>query len=172
MVSSYTFAYERILDRESSVQISLGYRHYNLTNLFTKDTSDYYSGFTATAEYRKYFRSLKRTAPKGLYFAPYVRYGNYREKYGFDLQPYYNFTYKITSWSGGLMFGYQFLIAKIITADLFLGGQYKSRIIKAVFENPAAYGITPANYSQKAVLKDNNSLFDYMRVGLNIGISF
>ena len=172
MVSSYTLAYERILDPESSVQLSLGYRHYNLTPFFKQDTSDYYSGFTVTAEYRKYLRSLKRTAPKGLYFAPFVRYGNYREKYGFDLQPYYNFTYKITSWSGGLMIGYQLLIAKLISVDFFLGGQYKTRTLKAVFANPTAYGITPANYSRKAVFKDDTSLYDYIRLGLNIGITF
>ena len=169
MVGSYTLVYEKVLDYETSLQLSIGYRNYHFPS---HDTLESYSGYTFVGEYRWYFKPLKRQAPAGLYIAPFVRYGIYKDKFEYKDTPVYNITYNINSWTGGILAGYQFLIAKLMTVDIFLGTQYKSRMVKATFNSPAAYYITPANYSQKAEYKDQNGILDYVRLGINVGIVF
>ena len=163
---SFTVSYERVLDYESSIQISVGYRNYNFS---THDTTVNLSGITLVGEYRWYLKPLKRQAPSGLYLAPFVRYGGYKQKEIFRDHPEYDCTFHIDSWAGGLMLGYQFLIAKRIAIDIFLGGQFKSRMVKTTFNNPAAYYITP---SQSTTFKVDNWWYDYIRFGVNAGIAF
>ena len=165
LVGSYTLVYERVLDYESSLQLSIGYRNYKFSS---HDTTENYSGFTFVGEYRWYLKPLKRQAPKGLYIAPFVRYGNYKDKFIYGNNQEYNLTFHINSWAGGLMAGYQFLIAKLISVDIFLGPQIKSRMVKTSFNNPAAYYIAP---SQNTQYKDNNGTLDYIRFGINVGVA-
>ncbi len=172
MLGSYNLAYERVLDNESSLQLSLGYRNYSFPYNVSKDTTFKYDGFTAVAEYRWYLKPIKRVAPAGLYIAPFVRYGYYHEGLKFAKTPEYDYTYRITSWSGGLMGGYQAVIAKMVVFDFFVGLQYKSKNAKIVFKNPSAYNVTPANYSKKFGSQIDNTILDYFRIGVNVGITF
>lgn len=149
LLKNYHIQYERkILPK---VSVNLGFRYMPKSGLPLKETLDKYGGLddpnlelgkfemgnTAfTIEPRLY---LSKKTMKGFYIAPYARWAS------FDLTLPFKYTYtdpnpaigtqtktalfngKIKSFSGGLMFGTQFNIAKRLVLDIWwIGGHYGS----------------------------------------------
>jgi hypothetical protein len=167
---SYTLAYERVINSKASVQLSVGYRIYSYTLLDFKYS---YTGPTIVGEFRYYLTNKSMEAPKGLYVAPFVRYGTYDWKVEDDgsysgTPGYYNCTYTTSTIGGGAMFGYQFIVAKHLALDLFIGPQYKTKTNTAlVFSNPNVVD-DPSAPTLDTKLKAGVGV----RTGFNLGFAF
>lgn len=92
-----------------------------------------YQWFGITPEFRYYATNKTKDAPRGLYFAPFVRYRGVRLKWeadAFDPDTGTNIgvdvTSKINAIGGGVLLGYQFLFGDVFALDLFLGPQFSS----------------------------------------------
>lgn len=173
-LGSYTLVYERVLNTSSSLQLSLGYRTFTSTPNY-KYT---YSGPTAVLEYRYYVTTNSMDIPKGFYLAPFARFGTYSWKLIDDghisgIPGYYNGKYTVTSIGGGVMAGYQFLIAKRLALDLFLGPQFKTKSTSPVtFDNP---NVQDQYNSDPNSPKENTKSMAGgvgLRTGFNLGIAF
>ena len=118
-----TLNYERILSDRSSASLQVGYiipSALSTTVLdaleITPTTNNEFSGFTVTGEYRRYGK--KKGAPRGLYYAPYLRYANYQ--YLFDGTIEGNFTNidaKLSTFGLGAQLGYQWVIKDRFVID-------------------------------------------------------
>jgi len=147
-VKNYHIQYERKLI--SKLTLNIGFRYMPKSSLPFQSTfeslggglddedfriSDFRMGNTAlTIEPRIY---LSKKAMKGFYIAPYARYASFDLSLPFtydeptgpstSVKRPADFTGKITSFSGGLMFGTQFNIAKRLVLDIWwIGGHYGS----------------------------------------------
>lgn len=124
-----TLNYERILSNRTSASIHAGYIIPSAPPAFVTDaldittmatdttmTNNEFSGFTATGEYRIYGK--KKGAARGLYYAPYLRYANY--KYLFDETIEGNFSNvdaRVTTFGLGAQLGYQWVIKDRFVID-------------------------------------------------------
>ena len=118
-----TLNYERILSDRSSASLHVGYIIPSALSATTLDaleitpkTNNEFSGFTVTGEYRRYGK--KKGAPRGLYYAPYLRYANY--KYLFDETIEGNFTNieaRLSTFGLGAQLGYQWIIKDRFVID-------------------------------------------------------
>jgi len=144
LVGNYNITYERALARKFSLSVGFRYMPKSTLPTFLKDKiesladdknlrfSDFQMGnFAITPELRLYLSAGKM---KGFYIAPYLRYAS------FDMQVPITYDYippgstekasalfngTITSFSGGLLLGTQFQIAKKLVLDLWIiGGHY------------------------------------------------
>jgi len=131
---SATLGYERVLWRRQTVSINLG--HLQLPPIVTTKQGSpvewinnlHNSGFTASLDYRFYFKRNKYAAPDGLYWGPYMTYYYFDNKAGLALyknnvaqgngtvQTYVNMTMV------GAQLGYQFILGKHWTIDLIMFG--------------------------------------------------
>ena len=146
-IRNYHVSYERAFGRNMS--FNLGVRVMPKGKLPMQETFEDFGGLddedlqlglfeigntSITPEVRFY---LSKKAMKGFYIAPYARYASFDLSLPFEYT--YNdptfgshtktalFTGKITSFSGGLMFGTQFSLAKRLVLDIWwLGGHYGS----------------------------------------------
>ena len=148
---SLQLSVERVLNQGNSIELSAmgtyatkdGIADYYLSNqslaYFNKDMNDYIayesehiSGFGASFAWRNYLlprRKPEYAAPKGLYVAPIVMYRRLTLA-GFD--QVYNeveeeleiieVTQKLNVLSAGFYTGWQFVLWKAITADVYVGG--------------------------------------------------
>ncbi len=143
-ITNYNITYERSIAKKLSLSVGLRYMPKSTLPTFLKDKiesladdknlrlSDFQMGnFAITPELRLYLSAGKM---KGFYIAPYVRYAS------FDMQVPMTYDYTsggnaekgsalfngtITSFSGGLLLGTQFQIAKKLVLDLWIiGGHY------------------------------------------------
>lgn len=144
VVKNYHFTYERKLSKRTS--LSLGVRFMPFGNVpfqsqIEKIVDDpdvniggYQMGNTAiTPEFRIY---MSRKGQRGFYIAPYGRYASfkmavpisyYSTSGGVTVKKEAQFEGKITSISGGLMFGMQYPLGKRLVLDIWLvGGHYGS----------------------------------------------
>lgn len=130
-----TLNYERILSDRTSAALNVGYIIPSAPPSFLSDglgvdsltvanaigtdstsRSNEFSGFTATLEYRIYTK--KKGAPRGFYYAPYLRYASY--KYLFDDTIKDNFTNvdsRVTTFGVGAQLGYQWVIKNRFVID-------------------------------------------------------
>lgn len=110
IVRTFNFSYERALNASSSLQLGVA-----ITGTEISDTE--FSGLQITPEYRFYLSDTE--APEGVYAAPFLRYANLsiEEK---DLGSEAD----LTSFSGGLVLGKQWLFKEKITLDIFIGPSY------------------------------------------------
>jgi hypothetical protein len=150
LLNNYHIQYERkILPK---ITVNLGFRYMPKSTLPLKEALDKYAGLddpslelgkfemgntAITIEPRIY---LSKKAMKGFYIAPYARWASFdltlpfKYTYDKDPGPLVNnetktalFNGKIKSFSGGLMFGTQFNIAKRLVLDIWwIGGHYGS----------------------------------------------
>ena len=128
-----TLNYERILSNRTSASIHAGYIIPSAAPSFLTDaldinttTSNEFSGFTATGEYRIYGK--KKGAARGLYYAPYLRYANY--KYLFDETIDGNFSNidaRISTFGLGAQLGYQWVIKDRFVIDWGIVGAAAQR---------------------------------------------
>lgn len=138
-------SYERVISRNFSGQLGFFYTWAQLPFLYT------FEGYGITAEFRYYFS--KDPAPQGLYLAPWGRYQN------LDVRDDPDIYGNISGFSGGLLFGRQWLFRERLTFDLFIGPQYLSGKVKT---DPR---------SAQPVVAGNGRGF-WFRAGLNLGIAF
>ncbi len=175
-IGNYNITYERSILKKMSFSLGVRYMPKSTMPQFIKDKveelvddknikiSDFQMGnFAITPEFRLYLSAGKM---KGFYIAPYVRYAS------FDLQVPVAYTYTdpnplvgtvnasalfngtFKSFSGGLLLGSQFQIAKKLVLDVWIiGGHYgtSSGTIKATDFNPP---IDPNNPNQTQAFKD------------------
>ena len=133
----YEFQYERVISEKGAIKIGFGtgtlrdvsgsdadddFMDAFGTNSFNNNNQRVVEGFTLNAEYRYFFSHLN--APKGLYVSPGIQYLNLNEKYTYtnsDNQPstLVDNDYSIFNIRG--LFGYQFIIAKRIILNPYLG---------------------------------------------------
>lgn len=114
-----TLNYERILSPRNTAVLNVGYiRPQSLSSFIADDSwsEDKFSGITATAEYR--FYSKKKGAPRGFYYAPYLRYANYKLDYrGAIDENDTNVAGKVSAIGLGAQIGVQWLIKDRISID-------------------------------------------------------
>jgi hypothetical protein len=180
--SSYTLAYERVLNDKMSVQLSVGYRTIKVSSVSIGTLSEKltYSGPTIVGEFRYYLTNASKDVPRGFYVAPFVRYGSYTYKYDYnDSDPNfssYNYTgkYTVSSIGGGAMLGYQWLIADRVALDLFAGPQYKTKSVSNItysYANGTTQTIS-GSAASGGILNDKGLSPFGLRVGFNVGVAF
>jgi hypothetical protein len=179
---SYTLAYERVLNDKMSVQLSVGYRTFKVYDFSVSTITDKlsYSGPTILGEFRYYVTNASKDVPRGFYVAPFVRYGSYTYKYVYnDTDPSYSSSnetakYTITSIGGGVMLGYQWLIADRVSLDLFAGPQYKTKSISDITETFSNGTVITTSSANGGTLVSNKGFGGPIgaRVGFNIGVAF
>lgn len=135
----YEFQYERLITEKSSIKIGFGNgtlrnksgsdADKDFQNAFGSNTYSFVEhkkhivdGFTINADFRYYFSHLQ--APKGLYISPGVQYLKLNEKYTYiDSENRFSTLvddeYSIVNIR--FLFGYQFVIAKRIVFNPYLG---------------------------------------------------
>lgn len=140
IASTFFLSYERYLTKGTSFQLSGGILSAQKNN--SSYNYSYPTGSTNTKSYDKAnggivegmlkFYFLKGNAMmSGLYAGPYARYSNNRFRIHST-----NYTsgspvseiidYRIETYEGGVVFGYQFVIRNVFVMDLFAGGGVKS----------------------------------------------
>ena len=158
--NTFQISYERMTCDNSALMISGG--------LSYKDNGgEPMQGYKGELQY-KYFVYTREKENSGgsIYFAPYFLY-KYTEKenyYHTEFAPYnYQILYYFNSFSGGILFGKNFTIAKKLVIELYVGGGIKR-----------TFG---------AHLKDNVSYYNYdiwdpgyngitPKVGIDVGFKF
>jgi len=132
-VRNVTFSYERLIHKNKSVSVQLGYLvvppFLNDTLLNSVRLTDYSrNGMNIAFDYRSYpFARNRRPAPDGLYIGGYLSY------YGCSLVNQYNFINKPEALNGefdakvnmlnlGFEIGYQFIFWKRFSIDLLMFG--------------------------------------------------
>jgi hypothetical protein len=173
-LGSYTLAYERVITKSASLQLSVGYRMVNYT---IQDYTYNYSGPTIVGEFRYYLTSSTMDLPKGFYLAPFVRYGEYKwtiTDRGNDsgTPGYYNGSYTTSTIGGGLMFGYQFLVAKRLTFDLFIGPQYKTKNASGIRFNDPYVQANSYNDPYAPIIDNKTKEGVGVRTGFTLGVAF
>lgn len=145
---------ERVLNRGNAIELSAmatyatkdGLANYYISNqslsYFNAEKNDYISydsenisGFGGSLAWRNYLlpRSKpKFSAPKGLYVAPFVMYRRailsgfdhvYNEEE--DMTELVEVTQNLNIFSGGFSIGWQFVLWKAMTADVYVGGMLR-----------------------------------------------
>lgn len=125
-VGQFQVGYEHALSESATVQLSAGFvsRSWDLgTAGFTNEQKD--QGFILVPEYRYY---ISGEALKGAYAGAFARYRSVTTTY---TQSITGSDDNVTEYSrsavgGGLLLGYQFIVAEKVALDLFAGPQYKT----------------------------------------------
>jgi hypothetical protein len=145
-----TLYYERVIGEKSSLQLGAYY-----TGAKSSDVK--FAGLGIIPEFR--FYPGKKGAPRGFYFAPFVKYQNYSISTTVNdmILGTYDAKATLSAIGGGLVIGNQFIIGDVVALDLFIG--------------PSV-----ANWSAK--YKDNSSESDFGDVsminfeGTGVGVRF
>jgi hypothetical protein len=144
-LSTFVLAYERVINEEMSTQLGFYYTGASVLEAGFK-------GFAITPEFR-YYLSEEKTAPNGVFIAPFFRY----QSFSLDEESTTN-TATLTGIGGGLLIGVQRVFKETITLSAFAGPSYISPSIK--YDNP-----------QNAFFERGDGGF-WARAGVNIGIAF
>lgn len=133
----YEFQYERVISEKGSIKIGFGtgtlrdvsgsdadedFMDAFGTNAFNNNNQHIVEGFTINADYRYFFSH--KPVPKGLYVSPGIQYLKLNEKYSYtnnsnQTDILVDNDYSIFNIRG--LFGYQFIIAKKIVLNPYLG---------------------------------------------------
>lgn len=130
---SWVFGYERVLSDSRSISGNIGRIQFPLISSFVKGNLSYEStsknnGYSFSADYRFYLTSRnKRTAPDGVYVAPFLLYYNFDLEHQFGYQTNQGVEYVgvgtgINAVSAGVELGYQFVFDDRWTVDLIFIG--------------------------------------------------
>ena len=122
IVSIYSLQFERVIDKNHSLQIAGYFMNSTPFDLFSGGPI---TGFCITPELR-FYTSRKRSAPNGFYIAPFYHYYNAVVNANpSDWAPQnVSGTYRLISQGPGISFGYQFIIAHKFSIDMFAGPAY------------------------------------------------
>lgn len=209
-LNSVVFEYERMLNEKNAVEFGLGIpTNQSFVDKFGMNWSedenisnDKFGIFSLRAAYRHY--TGQSMLPKGFYIAPYIKYqgisaaADNKRTVEDDLG---NFTYdenydtKINTISAGFQLGYQFLISKTVTLDVFFLGLeaglgkvdadlYVSEpgqvddiyndIKEAIDDIPSFWGnkIDVTSDTNNIYIKGKNLFYPMYRGGISLGIAF
>jgi|TARA_R110002020_G_scaffold103640_3_gene242842 hypothetical protein len=168
----YEFQYERVINEKSAVRVGFGtgtllnntgsdadddFMEAFGTNSFNNENEHTVDGFSINADYRYFFSS--KGAPEGVYVSPGVQYLKLNEKYTYvntnegGFRTLVDNDYSIFSIRA--MVGYQFILAKSIVINPYLG----AGIGIGTVETPTA---RVDGYGSGAILS----------LGLDLGIGF
>ncbi len=156
-VGTGSFFYERVLNEKMSLQLGASYT--NIKNETILDVR--YKGFTITPEFRYYLSSVE--APRGFYVAPFARYrrsdvtGTVNRN---DQEIPANA--KLSAYGAGVMIGGQWIAAKRISLEAFVGPSLNARSIK----------VTTPNVTEKEFPVPNILGVFGLRAGVTVGIAF
>jgi hypothetical protein len=117
LVLTGSFAYERVVGANSSVQLGFYYTWFGI--LGTR-----FRGFGITPEYRFYL-SASQQAPTGFYVGPFLRY----QDVDLSLANNSAFTANLSSFGGGVVLGGQWVFSDIVSLDVYGGPSYNARNI-------------------------------------------
>lgn len=137
-VSTFAISYERYVGESVTLQLtggimaasknSSGNTYYNGSTYVTANDKDQATGGLVDLSMKYYF--LKgQSVMSGLYAGPYTRYS----KNNFDINTYttsgiatnVNYKYSITSYEGGVLFGWQWVAGNAFVMDMYVGGGLK-----------------------------------------------
>ncbi len=167
----YEFQYERLITEKGAIKIGFGtgtllnrkgsdadkdFKDAFNSSSFSPDQEHSIDGFSLNADFRYFFSHLK--APKGLYVSPGIQYLKLQEKYTYtnnnnELTTLANNNYTIFNLR--FLAGYQFIIAKTVIFNPYLGGGI-------------ALGTTNENSTQAA----GSGTGSTVTIGIDIGIGF
>ena len=135
----YEIQYERVIGAKNSIKIGFGtgkpinnsgsdadkdFMEAFGTNSFNNQNEHIVKGFSINADYRYFFAD--KIAPKGLYVSPGVQYLKFNEKYTYvntnegGFRTLVDNDYSLVNIRA--MVGYQFIFAKSIVVNPYLGG--------------------------------------------------
>jgi len=168
--SQFQLAYERGLTEKVSIQLSAGYITYNSSQtVFSNSYKSKNNGFIIIPEARYYFKE----ALDGAYLGAFARVRSVNTDLtdtsvpiGIDVSR----EEIAMTVGGGIVVGYQFILAERIVIDLFLGPQFKERSSSNTYKT---YGVTDTDFNSKFIdfkVKDKGGLG--VRMGVNFGIAF
>ena len=132
-LKSANIAYERALSRRISVQAGAAYLQVpNGSTLATGPIHAPYKGWSLTPALRIYLSGKEQSAASGFYLSPFYRYLNVVRKLDMPGMTFMQIggqmdtihiqeTFKVTQSSAGLTAGYQALIYRNFTLDVFAG---------------------------------------------------
>lgn len=209
-LNSLSFEYERMVNPKNSFELGFGIpMNQPFVNRFSIDESeeskiseDELGIFSLRVAYKHY--TGKSMEPKGFYYSPYVKYQtisgsahNVRTinddvgSFSYDE----NYDAKINTIGVGFQLGYQFLIAKRVTLDLYFLGlevgfasadasvessdldqmdEIVSDINDAVDDLPSFLNkkIDVTSSGNTVKIKGSNLLYPWVRGGISLGIAF
>jgi hypothetical protein len=209
-LNSLSFEYERMINPKNSFELGLGIpMNQTFVNKFSMDWSkdeeisdDELGIFSLRAAFKHY--TGKSTEPKGFYYSPYLKYQtvsasahNVRTinddvgSFSYDE----DYDAKINTFGVGFQLGYQFLIAKMVTLDLYFMGleagiasvnatikssdleqvnSIESDVRDAVDDLPSFMSkkIDVTSGGNSVEVKGKNLFYPWVRGGISIGIAF
>ncbi|MFN3403412.1 MAG: DUF3575 domain-containing protein [Cytophagaceae bacterium] len=177
---SYTLVYERVLNEKLALQLSVGYRYMDVNRMFglgsSKADNKIHKGFTFVPELKYYITNTAIGIPEGLYVAPFARIGKYTVDFvdnhdSGTLNINHDATYTISAVGGGILIGYQFIIAKSVALDLFFGPQFKNRTVSQV-EYLDVPPNDPKKFEKENIQVEKSIGQPGIRAGFTFGIAF
>lgn len=209
-LNSLSFEFERMINPKNSLELGIGIpMNQPFVNKFSMDLSteeqisnDELGILSLRAAYKHY--TGKSMEPKGFYYSPYVKYQTISasadkvrtiedDKGTFTSNE--NYDAKINTFGIGFQLGYQFLISKRVTLDLYFLGleggianvnatvktsgldqinEIKSDIQDAIDDLPSFLRekIDVTTEGNSVRVKGNSLLYPWIRGGISIGIAF
>lgn len=211
VLNSYSLEYERMINPKNSFEFGIGLpSNQSMTDKYSyidwseddQFTNDKLKILSLRAAYRHY--TGKSNLPKGFYMAPFLKYQNVEataNRRHTEVEPEEtiitneNYDFKINTFSLGFQIGYQFLIAKRVTLDLYfpglefgLGkvdatiksddfeaiGDIENDVNDAIDDLPSFVGdkIKVTSTSNSVNFKGSSIPYPWLRGGFSIGIAF
>jgi hypothetical protein len=157
VVSTASFFYERVVDKNISLQFGLAYTGYTEKEFDAKTSVN---GFYVTPEFRYY---ASKGAPRGFFIAPYLRYMNFNLKAsgksfssnGVSIES----RATLTSFGGGAIVGGQWLFNDRVSFEIFGGPNYSINNIKVKQGKESDFGTEEVTNMR-------------LRFGLTVGVAF
>lgn len=162
---TFQLSYERFLKTDKSLEFFAGYT-------YRDNWEDEREGFNFEIQYKYFvFESEGRKTVKRLYFAPYASFHytdlTTEDYYWIEYPDEYRYSkenYIIKSCRGGVLFGFNWILAKRITLDVYIGGGIrKTNNFDKDDDDDSYYGndVWEPGYNGIAP-----------RIGLDVGINF
>jgi len=167
IIGSYNFFYERVTSKKLSVQLGVGFTNTQIqaSSIGTTTSTTTLTGFRINPELR-FYPSDHNQAPKGFYIAPYISYQNLtltltNNISGINAEG----RASLNTFGGGLILGRQWLIAKVVALDLFMGYGRNAGTLR-LDASASANGFTASDFSTSSF----NGVG--VRFGLSLGVAF
>ena len=164
IVKTGSFFYERSISKKSALQLGLFVTAFEINGYIVgeeeKKSQTKWSGFGITPEYRYHFSANKL---KGFYLAVFFRFQKLSVSYK-DYDEFYNSKSRLTTFGGGLLIGYQWVIKEQLSVGSFIGPRY-------YFDN---WKIESGNVILTNTSYSNQEFYTGLgiRLGITVGIGF
>ena len=182
----FMFGYEHMLNDRMSVQLMPGLVSQSSSQSFLDDMGmetsyeQKKSGFIAIPEFRYYIKPDNLGAPEGLYVAGLARvlaltYDLTDTSPAGGFYPDVSRTDKRTVVGAGAVIGYAFFMDNGLSAELFVGPQFKSVTFERTYDNIGIVEVGDAAFENKFVdisLAGLENSGAGVRFGINVGFGF